>query len=200
MNQKKVHQAVDVLKRGGVVVYPTETQYGLGAIATNVDAVKHIFAIKNRPFEKHLPVIVGSLEQARKYFVFSKTDLKLAHQFWPGPLSLVLKTKSKRIAKALGSDRVAVRVSSNSVARELALLVSVPIIATSANISGSIPGRTIREIKQQFASSPSQPDVYLAGRLSKNILPSTIVRTNGASVEIVREGRVIISEILKAIE
>jgi L-threonylcarbamoyladenylate synthase len=189
----------DVVVNGGVFVYPTETQYALGTIATNIKAVRRIFEIKRRPPEKQLPVIVGSLEQARRFFVFSKMDMLLAYRFWPGAFSLILKTKSKRIASALGSDRVAVRVSSNRLAREIALLAGAPIVSTSANISGSEPCRTIRGIKKQFAGSLHQPDVYISGRLSKNKLPSTIVQTHDGSIKIVREGRVTINEILDAI-
>jgi L-threonylcarbamoyladenylate synthase len=199
MLNQKLFQAVQAMRHGGVIVYPTETQYGLGAIAVHQVAVQRIFAMKKRSFEKQLPVIVGSLKQARRFFVLSVWDLKLARRYWPGPFSLILKTKSKRIARALGSDFVAVRVSSNAIARELALLAGAPIISTSANISGSEPCRTIREIKKQFARSLSQPDAYLAGRISKNQLPSTIVQTEGGSIKIIREGRVKTGELLEAI-
>ena len=183
------------MKRGGAIVYPTETQYGLGALATDSDAVKKIFLIKQRSAKKILPVIVCDLAQARRYFIFSKLDLHLAKKFWPGPLSLILKTKSKKIKAALKSDEIAVRVSSNPLATSVARYADAPIVSTSANISGKPPRRTLREIKKQFRDSPTQPDFYVSGLRSASSLPSTIIRTHGKKINIVREGKISIQTV-----
>jgi L-threonylcarbamoyladenylate synthase len=189
-NQILARKAAAILKRGGTLVYPTETQYALGALATDRHAVRKIFLIKQRPSKKILPIIAGDLVQARSYFIFSKLDLRLAKKFWPGPLSLILKTKSAKIKAALGSDLIAVRVSSNRIAASLARRAGAPIVSTSANISGKAPQRTLRLIKKQFRGSPTQPDFFLGGLRSSSSTPSTIVRTRGGKIEIVREGKI----------
>lgn len=194
-NSNQIKKAVAIMKQSGAIVYPTETQYGLGALAVDADAVKKITQIKQRPSEKIFPVIACDLAQARKYFFFSNLDLQLAKKFWPGPLSLILKTKSKKIKAALQSDEIAVRVSSNRIATSIAQLAGAPIVSTSANISGKPPRRTLAEIKKQFRDSPIQPDAYVSGLLSKATLPSTIIRTKNGKIKVVREGRISIQTI-----
>lgn len=158
-----VEYALKILKQGGTIVFPTETLYGLGAIATDAEAVKKIYKIKKRPQEKLLPVIVGSMEQAKEYFAFSPKELKLAKKFWPGPLSIVIKTKSKKLIKALDNDMLAVRFSADPLAGKLALLSGAPIISTSANISGKPGCFTLAAVKRQFAHHEEQPDLFLEG-------------------------------------
>jgi L-threonylcarbamoyladenylate synthase len=119
MKTVAIKRAAKVLTGGGTVVFPTETLYGLAAMATNKRAVGKVYAIKRRPREKLLPVIVGSFAQAQKYFIFSRVELAVARRFWPGPLTLVLKTRSKKLAAAVGGDRVAVRYSATTVAARL---------------------------------------------------------------------------------
>lgn len=164
-------------------------RYGFAAIATDKDAVRAVYAIKRRPREKLLPVIVGSFVQARKFFIFSPAELLLAKKFWPGPLTLVLKTRSKKLAAAVGSDRVAVRYSANAIASALALGAGAPITATSANISGKPGCFTIAAVKRQFTSA-RRPDLFLNGGMLPRSLPSTIVRVQRGRLIILREGAV----------
>jgi L-threonylcarbamoyladenylate synthase len=150
MKTVAIKRAAEVLSGGGTVVFPTETLYGLAAMATNKAAVQKVYAIKHRPREKLLPVIVGSFAQAQQYFIFSREELTLARRFWPGPLTLVLKTRSKKLAATVGGNRVAVRYSANAVAARLALCAGAPITATSANVSGKPGCFTITSVKRQF--------------------------------------------------
>jgi L-threonylcarbamoyladenylate synthase len=192
-NIGQIRRAVKILNNNGTVVFPTETLYGLAALSTNKKAVKKVYSIKQRPQEKLLPVIVGSMEQAKKYFIFNSNDLKLAQAFWPGPLSLVLKTRSKKIAAALGSNILAVRYPDNSIAASLAELSGAPITSTSANSSGQPGCFTIAVVKEQFAGinggKSTQPDFYLNGGPLKRSLPSTIVRTKKNAIEVIRAGK-----------
>jgi L-threonylcarbamoyladenylate synthase len=194
--------ALGVLRRGGTVVFPTETLYGLGAMSTDSEAVKKIYLIKKRPQEKLLPVIVGSMGQAKKFFVLSRNDLKLAGIFWPGPLSLVLKTRSKRLIKALGNDLLAVRFSADPFAAKLAELCGAPIISTSANMSGKPGCFTVAAVKRQFARSKGseQPDLFLDGGTLKKSPPSTIVRVEKNKLSLIREGKIPLTEIIGAIK
>jgi L-threonylcarbamoyladenylate synthase len=183
-------RASEILKAGGIVVYPTETMYGLGALATNHEAVNKIFQIKQRPPEKLLPVIVCSFNQAQKYFMFSKTDLKLARRFWPGPLSFVLKTKSKKVRAALKSAYVAVRFSSGRLAASIARCAGAPIVSTSANISGKPGCFTLSAVKKQFTHTAIKPDLYIDGGQLKKSLPSTVIRTKDSKMITFREGKI----------
>jgi L-threonylcarbamoyladenylate synthase len=190
---KDIRRAAKVLADGGTVVFPTETLYGLAASALDEHAVRKVYAIKHRPKERLLPVIVGSFAQAQKYFAFSRTELLLAERFWPGPLSLVLKTRSRKIVAAVGGDRVAVRWSANVVAARLAILARVPIIATSANLSGELGCFIVRSVKRQFGhatDAAAGPDIYLDGGTLARSLPSTIVRVRRGRIEIIREGKI----------
>jgi L-threonylcarbamoyladenylate synthase len=196
MDTKEIKQAAKILIGGGTVVFPTETLYGLAAIATNKTAVRKVYAIKRRPPEKLLPVVVGSFAQARKYFIFSRQELVLARRFWPGPFSLVLKTRSKKLAVAMGGDRVAVRYSANGIATRLTLLAGTPVTATSANISGKPGCFTILAVKRQLGSASGSrvlhvhPDMFLNGGTLKRSYPSTIVRVQRGRVAVLRKGKI----------
>ena len=176
-----VKEAIKILKNGGVVVFPTETAYGLAADATNKKAIKKVFQIKQRPLEKSLPWIAANLAMARKYVKFSHVALRLAKKYWPGPLTIILPAKR-------GNKTLALRVSSNKIAKSLSAGLGKPIISTSANISGEPTCYSAREVKKQFAKKSLQPDLLLdGGRLKKN-KSSTIIKIEKNKIVIVRQG------------
>jgi L-threonylcarbamoyladenylate synthase len=188
-----ISRASEIVASGGTVVFPTETLYGLAAMVTNKKAIEKVYAIKRRPREKLLPVIVGSFAQAQKYFIFSRTELALAKKFWPGPLTLVLKTRSKKLAAAVGGDRIAVRYSANVTAACLAISAGAPITSTSANISGKPGCFTIASVKRQLGrvlGNRASPDMFLNGGTLKRSLPSTIVRIVRGRIVVIREGKI----------
>jgi L-threonylcarbamoyladenylate synthase len=145
-----------------------------------------------------LPVIVGSFAQAQKYFIFSRVELALARRFWPGPLTLVLKTRSKKLAVAVGGNYVAVRWSANTIAARLAICAGAPITSTSANISGKPGCFTIASVKRQLGSAignQAYPDMFLNGGTLKRSLPSTIVRVVRDRIVVIREGKISTEEL-----
>lgn len=191
MRSSDIDRAVAVLLSGGSVVFPTETLYGLAAMATNKKAVGKIYTIKGRNKEKFLPVIVGGMAQAEKYFIFDRTERTLAEKFWPGPLSLILRTRSKKIATAMGGGRIAVRWSANRIAAALANGCDVPITATSANLSGKPGCFTVAAVKRQFAGAHlASPVFFMNGGALKKSLPSTIVRIERGHIVVLREGKI----------
>ncbi|MCL4405042.1 L-threonylcarbamoyladenylate synthase [Patescibacteria group bacterium] len=192
INKGGLAAALAVLLSGGVITYPTETLYGLGTLAINKEGVKKIFAIKARPGEKTLPLIVGSFQQARTYFKMSKKENELANKFWPGPLSLVLKTKSPKLRNALGADRLAVRYSANKFASLLAESSGAPLVSTSANLSGRSGCFTIAAVKKQFARNKIKPDLYVDGGTLEASLPSTIVAVHGRKITVIRNGKIVL--------
>ncbi len=182
-----VKTAVKVLKDGGVVVYPTETAYGLGADFLNPQAVKKIYQIKGRSFNKPLPVLVSSLAMAKTMVKFDKLSLKLAKKYWPGPLTLILNSKFQiKNYKTLG-----LRISASKLATFLVKKSGRPITATSANLSGRGELYTAKEIAAQFKNKKFQPSLIIdSGRLPRQ-RTSTIVKMINGRMEILRRGKIL---------
>ena len=141
-----IREATLVLRRGGVIVYPTDTAYGLGAKFGNKYVARRIYKIKGRPGGKPLPVIVGSLVLARKFFRFSARELLLAKRYWPGPFSLLLQRKNVKGQMSKVKCFVVVRVPDSKIARKLSTAIGEPIFSTSANLSGKGECYSPREV------------------------------------------------------
>ncbi|MFH1194040.1 MAG: L-threonylcarbamoyladenylate synthase [bacterium] len=173
--KQSVTEAIAILKQGGVVVYPTETAYALGCDAANSRAKAKIFKIKNRPADKNLPIICATKKMAFDFFKFGKIERKLAKTYWPGPLSIIIKTK-KQENKKTRKQEIPVRVSSNKIARTISRGLGKPIISTSANISGKKTLYDAKKIAEIFSRQKNQPDLILdAGKLPEK-KPSTIIK------------------------
>lgn len=133
-----IHRAVEILRAGGIVAYPTETLYGLAADASNEDAIERIFAIKGRDFHNPIPVIIG--KEASLASLVSEIPERALHMmktFWPGPLTLIFHA-SHNVSSSLtaGTGKIGIRISSHEISRSLAAGMDGAITATSANISG----------------------------------------------------------------
>ena len=181
--------AAEVIRRGGVIAYPTETVYGLGADSLNASAVRSIFDLKGRDAAKALILLIrGDQDLPIVASEVSETARRLMAAFWPGPLTLVLKA-SPRLPKALlgGGDTVAVRVSSHPIARALADLVAGPITSTSANRSDLSPARSASGVVAAFGD---EIDLIVDGGPSGDDRPSTVVDVSGDLPKIVREGKI----------
>jgi L-threonylcarbamoyladenylate synthase len=138
VNAESIRRAVAILRRGGLVAFPTETVYGLGANAANDEAVTAIFATKKRPRFNPLIVHVRSLEHAHEFAIFSAQAQTLAEAFWPGPLTLVLPRRpgaGVSLLASAGLDSLALRVPAHPTARLLLRESELAIAAPSANRS-----------------------------------------------------------------
>jgi len=146
-----IEYAAKLIKNGEVVAFPTETVYGLGADATNANAVKKIFEAKGRPSDNPLIIHISNYDQIDEIAYVSDEVLNIAKKFWPGPLTIILKRKKKVPAiVTAGLDTVAIRMPRNKIALELIEKAEVPIAAPSANISGRPSGTTADEVYQDF--------------------------------------------------
>ena len=189
--------AARVLRSGGVVAYPTETFYGLGANALDASACEKIFRLKGRPENKPLPVIVSGIEQMGVFAASHPPWLELvARRFWPGPLSIVLPVPSNLSGPMGQYNSVVVRVSSHFVARELARIAGFPLTATSANPSNQPPVRTADEALSPFGTGL---DLVLDGGPTPGGRPSTIVDLNGPTPRLIRRGPIALEDVAKAI-
>ena len=145
--------AARALGQGGLVAFPTETVYGLGADATNAAAIARLYQAKGRPAFNPLISHVGDLAHARTIGRFDETALKLAHAFWPGPLTLVLpKTADCAVAElaTAGLETIAIRIPSHPVARAILDAFGKPVVAPSANLSGHVSPTTAAHVKSDL--------------------------------------------------
>jgi len=190
-NKKAIVFASAFLKKGGLVIYPTETCYGLGADATNLKAVKKIIRVKGRKSSKFIPIIISDMKMAERYIVLNNDIKKLMRKFMPGPLTLVAKKKRMKTKTLLGGFRI----PSNKLALGLVKKFGKPVTATSANISDNKPIYKIKEIKRVFLG---RVDLIIdAGSLPRK-RPSTVFDVSGR--KIIRKGRISKKDVLKIID
>lgn len=180
------------LRQGKVVAFPTDTCYGLAVDATNTKAIKRLYNIKGRNFSKPSSVIVPSVEYAKKLVKWSDFSSKFAKKFWPGALTIALRTKTNGLGyKRLSSvDKyLSLRMPKNKIALDLSKVLKRPITATSANLSGYPECYSLSDILSQFKDKKNKPDIVIdSGKLKKQ-KPSTLVKIiNKKQIEILRVG------------
>jgi len=186
----RVADAAEVLRRGGIVAYPTETWYGLGALAADGAAVERVVHAKLRPEEKPLPLLAADLAQVEAVAELPPLARRLAAAFWPGPLTLVVPVRpGVRLHRAItgGAGTVGIRVSSGQVSAALARAAGGALVATSANLSGAPP------VAQAAALDPAlvaRLDLVLDGGTAPGGLPSTVVAVTGGALSLLRAGAV----------
>jgi len=186
--KEKIKKAADVLRRGGLVAFPTETVYGLGANATDEDAAKKIYAAKGRPSDNPLIIHVADPADAEKYAVTSECYYRLAKAFMPGPLTVILPKKETIPASVTGGlDSVAVRCPQHPIANEIIRECGVAIAAPSANISGS-PSPTCA--KHVIHDMTGRVDMIVDGGASEIGLESTIIKLDGNCATLLRPGAI----------
>jgi L-threonylcarbamoyladenylate synthase len=192
-----MEEALEVLRAGGIIVYPTETYYGLGVDARRSEACDRLFELKGRPQEKALPCIVSGIPQLEETARdLGKEALLLARTFWPGPLSLVVLAKPG-LAAASSEGTIALRASGLPLARMLAEGLGAPLTATSANRSGSPPATSAETALRELGSGV---DRVLDGGPCPGGLPSTVVDVRGSKPRLIREGRVPFAEIERVLK
>ena len=196
MDELDFTKAITALKKGKVIVYPTDTLYGLGADIYNEDAVRKVFEIKKRPIDDPLSVAVSNVDEIEKIAILDEESRSLVERFLPGKMTLVLKKKSVVPDIVTGGiNNVAVRIPDDKIALRL-LSEFGPLTATSANIHGKKTPFVIKDIKMQFKEKDIA--VYLdVGRLEDE--PSTIVDATGKTIKIIREGTISKKEIMSMI-
>jgi len=183
-----VAEAAEVIVSGGVVAFPTETVYGLGADARRPEAVRRIYAAKERPADNPLIVHVGRLEDALALArEVSPLEMRLMERFWPGPLTLVLPVRPGAVAPEVtaGLDTVAVRVPDHPLARRLIAKAGCPVAAPSANRSGRPSPTTAMHVLEDMHG---RIDGVLDGGPTGVGLESTVVRVKDGVIHILRPG------------
>lgn len=194
---QSIPRALSILRAGGLAAFPTDTVYGLGALAFDGKAVESIYLAKNRPIEKAIPILIADADDLDKVAAaIPDMARKLASHFWPGPVTLIL-PKVRTLPEAVSAtDTVAVRIPDHPVARAL-LRRAGPLAVTSANISGQVGPTNAEELIRQL--NRRIPFVLDGGETPGGI-PSTLVDCLGAQPVILREGPITWQEILSILK
>jgi L-threonylcarbamoyladenylate synthase len=195
----ELQPAVDWLRAGGIVAFPTDTFYGLAVDPQSRSAVRALFDLKGRGAQAALPFVASERPQVERWCgALSAPNARLADRFWPGPLSLVLDAPSAIVPEALaGGDSLAIRVPAARIARALAAAWGAPLPATSANRSGEPPAASAAAL----ANLERDPRVLVIdGGITPGGLPSTIVDARGASPVRVRDGAIAWGRVLESLQ
>ena len=193
-NPLALARALEILRSGGLVAFPTDTVYGVGALVFNGPAVESIYAAKDRPVEKAIPVLIGDVDDLAKVSAaVPEIALKLAARFWPGPLTLVVPKHPKLPEAVSATETVGVRLPNHPVARGL-LRLAGPMAVTSANLTGHPSPSTADEV---FAQLGGRIALILDGGKTPGGVPSTVVDCVGVEPQVLREGPISWKEILE---
>ncbi|HZD35224.1 MAG TPA: L-threonylcarbamoyladenylate synthase [Nitrososphaeraceae archaeon] len=197
-DDKAAENCANVVKGGGVIVYPTDTVYAIGCDPFNDEAVERIFIVKRRAPEKAMPVLCANLMDLEKIVEVSNRAKRLARSFWPGPLTIICPLSNRNISSRLTCDNssLAVRIPANRCALSL-LKISRYLVGTSANISGQ---QSIKNPSQINASSLTNFDALLDGGTLNKYSHSTIIRLDDdEALNIVRTGPITREHIVAAL-
>lgn len=186
--------AVDAIRRGGIVVFPTDTLYGIAADPRQVGAVLRVFAAKGRPDDKPLPLVAASLAQVEALTGPLSTGVRrLASTYWPGPLTILFPApRGLAAAVAAGTDRVGIRVPNHAVARALCAGAGTPLTATSANRTGEPPTSDPQAISAEVLAVS---DVFLDAGATVGGPASTVIDITAEGPRLVRAGPISLEEI-----
>ena len=186
---QNINQATDIIKNGGLIAYPTETVYGLGADPHNDEAIQKIFTVKGRAEDKGIILLIRGVDDLPTLVrVVSPAAQILIETFWPGPLTLVFHA-NRDLSPALlgGRDTIALRHSSSPVASRLLSALGGPLTSTSANRSAEPPARSACEVQNALGN---HLDLILDGGPSASTLPSTLVDVSSDRAILLREGAI----------
>ena len=191
-NKEGIEKTSQIIEKGGIVVFPTDTVYGIGCNPYNLNSVKKIYEIKSRAEMKSLPVLAYSLEIVKEITLIDKFTEKIIKKYWPGPLTLILTLTDQKLKKSLKlQNKIAVRIPDSKCTLKLLEKCKL-LVGTSANISGNLshtnPDECIKNIKNY--------DVFLNGGTITSKGESTIIEIENEEIKIIREGVLKIEDIM----
>ena len=198
IDESELRDVVNTLKNDGIVIFPTETVYGIGGKATSNKVVDRVYQAKQRPRAKAVNILVANVKEIEKYAVItSKIERKIIENFMPGPLTIILKKKD-----GFGdyftaeNDTIGVRIPDNKIINTILDAIDFPLIAPSANISDRPSGIRAQDIAEDFKDTV---DIIIDGGDAKLGTSSTIVKVVNGEIQILRAGEITKEEILAKI-
>jgi len=179
-----IKKVVEIFKNGGVIVFPTDTVYGIGCDPYNENAVKKIYEIKSRNKIKSLPVLAYSIDVVKQIVMMDKLTEKIVEKYWPGPLTLILKLKDQKLKKSLNlEEKIAIRIPNSECTLKLLKECNL-LVGTSANVSGDSsftdPQKCIENLKNY--------DAFVDGGTITSKGESTIIEIENEKIHVIREG------------
>ena len=185
--ENMIAETQEILKGGGVIAFPTDTFYGLGANPFNKTAVEKIYEIKGRDPEKPLLLLIDSIGKLEDLVEeIPDASNKLIESFWPGPLTLLFKPKSS-IPKYITTGLIGIRQPGNAITRKILAALSHPLTAPSANLTGETPATSAEQVRDHLGS---KLDLILDAGICKGGEPSTLVDTTQTPVRLIRAGAI----------
>lgn len=193
-DKEGIEKASKIISQGGIVIFPTDTVYGIGCDPYNKASVEKIYKIKSRDIIKSVPILTYSTEAAERIAQFDQLAKKIVKKFWPGPLTLILKVTDEKIKKSLNlENKIAVRVPNHRCTLELLKKCNY-LVGTSANISGDLPHTNPEECLEKMQNY----DVFVDGGIITSNGESTIIEIENEEIKIIREGSLTKEEILQS--
>ena len=195
-NDAALREAANIIKNGGIAVYPTETVYGLAAAYNNESALKRLFAVKGRKETKPVLLLIESIKQLYGLAAeIQPESLLLARKWWPGPLTILFKALPSLSSYLTGNEgKVACRISSHAVAQRLVELVGSPITSTSANLAGGATASRSADIPDELLE---QVDVVIDAGATPGGLASTLLDVTTRPFTVIREGAIASMQLLE---
>jgi L-threonylcarbamoyladenylate synthase len=193
--KKIINSAKKTLEDGNLVIFPTETVYGLGGDATNDSAIKKIYYIKKRPTNNPLICHFANISKINENFELNSLEKKLANKFWPGPMTLILKKKKNcKISKILSNnlDFVGCRIPDNLIAMELLKILNFPLAAPSANLATKTSVTRVEDLDSELIKNA----LIIKGEKTKFGLESTVIKVKNKKINILRLGSITEEEII----
>lgn len=189
IKKEELNDVVNTLNNDGIVVFPTETVYGIAGSALSESAINKIYTAKKRPREKAINIMVADKNDISKYAVInSNVEQNIINTYMPGPITLILE-KKENFGKGftLDNNTIGIRIPDNEIAQAILKKLDYPIIAPSANISGEQSGVDATEIKDDFNNIV---DIIIDGGRIENAEASTIVKVENEKVVVLRAGKI----------
>ena len=179
-----IKKVVEIFKNGGIIVFPTDTVYGIGCDPYNENAIKKIYEIKSRDKIKSLPVLAYSIDIVKQIVMIDKLTEKIVEKYWPGPLTLILKLKDQKLKKSLNlEEKIAIRIPNSECTLKLLKECNL-LVGTSANVSGDSsftdPQKCIENLKNY--------DAFVDGGTITSKGESTIIEIENEKIHVIREG------------
>ena len=197
-NQALLQRAAELIKQGGVVAFPTETVYALGADAMKESAVQKVFLLKKRLSGKPVAIFLPQAEDLKNFVEeITPSARKLMEKFWPGPLTLIFKPKPGKMAFLTGEEeKLGVRVSSSNFVQSLLRMTGTALTATSANLSGKPEPASAEQVLDYF---DGKINLVIDGGASESATPSSVVDVSGEMPVLLREGRIPFAELKRVV-
>jgi sua5/yciO/yrdC/ywlC family protein len=194
IDEKELKEVIEVLDNDGLVIFPTETVYGIASKATSLKAVDKLYEAKKRPRDKAINIMVGDSKDISKYAkINSEIEAKIIEEFMPGGITLILdKVDDFGEGFTLSNNTIGVRIPNNTIALKILKNISFPLTVPSANISNKPSGTEVKDIIDDFKNTV---DIIIDGGKSVDSIPSTIVRVEDNKINILRQGKISEDEI-----